>query len=389
MEITSKDKCSGCYACTNTCPKNCIQMVADEEGFWYPSVDKEKCIDCGLCEKVCPIIHKWHSDDSHSTIAMAAINQNEEIRLKSSSGGIFTLLAEQIIKQGGVVFGAAFTDDFKTVNHICVDNTSDLEKLRGSKYVQSKIGDTYKYAKKYLDSGRPVLFTGTPCQIDGLYAYLRNTYEKLYTQDIICHGVPSPMVWEKYLEERERMAASKTQRMFFRHKKYGWKTFAVLFEFSNNTAYIKSLREDSFMRAFLSNSCLRPSCHACSFKTVKRQSDITLADFWGVQYVLPDMDDDKGISIILTHSEKGNKLIENISKSIKSQEISTDIVKKYNPAVRSSSKVGQFRKEYLHDVQFESTDVLADRYFKLSMKSKIKANLAKYGILDKIMKLRH
>ena len=152
ISIKEKSNCSGCHACANACSKNCIQMVSNEEGFWYPQVDNEKCIDCGLCEKVCPIIHKWQSDKSRTTTAMAAINKNEEIRLKSSSGGIFTLIAETIIEQGGVVFGAAFADDFKSVHHICVDNVNDLEKLRGSKYVQSKIGDTYKQVKDYLDN---------------------------------------------------------------------------------------------------------------------------------------------------------------------------------------------------------------------------------------------
>ena len=179
IDIKDKSNCSGCHACSNACPKSCIQMVADEEGFWYPKVNKGQCIDCGLCEKVCPIIHKWQPDDSRNTTAMAAMNKNEEIRLKSSSGGLFTLIAEAIIDQGGVVFGAAFTDDFKSVHHICVDSKADLEKLRGSKYVQSKIGDTYIQAKEYLEGGRKVLFTGTPCQIGGLYSFLRKDYDDL------------------------------------------------------------------------------------------------------------------------------------------------------------------------------------------------------------------
>ena len=189
IDIESSVKCNGCHACSSACPKSCIQMVSDEEGFWYPQVNKEQCADCGLCEKVCPIIHKWQPDNNRSTAAIAAINQNEKVRQNSSSGGIFTLIAEAIIDQGGAVFGAAFAEDFKSVHHIYVDNKIDLAKLRGSKYVQSKIGDTYKIAKECLDSGRIVLFTGTPCQIGGLYSYLRKPYDNLYTQDIICHGV--------------------------------------------------------------------------------------------------------------------------------------------------------------------------------------------------------
>ena len=367
ISINEKSQCSGCHACSNACPKNCIQMVSDEEGFWYPEVDKDKCIDCGMCEKVCPIIHKWKPDDSRITIAMAAMNKNEEIRLNSSSGGIFTLIAEAIIDQDGVVFGAAFADDFKSVHHICVDNKADLEKLRGSKYVQSKIGDTYKQAKSYLDSGRKVLFTGTPCQIGGLYSYLKKDYANLYTQDIICHGVPSPMVWEKYVENREKKSASTTQRMFFRHKKYGWKTFSVYFEFSNKTVYIKDFRGDSYMRAFLTNSCLRPSCHVCGFKSIKRQADITLGDFWGIQNVLPDMDDDKGTSLVLLHSSKGKELINAISSMLCTENADSELLAKFNPSSITSSKSNKKREQFLKVIKINDFESTVAKYTKVCL----------------------
>ena len=388
IDISSKDQCSGCHACSNVCPKDCIQMLSDSEGFWYPQINKDKCIDCGLCEKACPIIHRWQPDESRTTTALAAMNKNETIRLRSSSGGIFSLLAEYIIAQGGIVFGAVFSDDFRSVHHICVDNTSDLDKLRGSKYVQSKIGDTYKQAKEYLDSGRKVLFTGTPCQIGGLYSFLRKEYDNLYTQDIICHGVPSPMVWEKYLAERERKAASKTQRIFFRHKKYGWRTYAVLFEFSNNTAYVKSLQEDSFMRAFLSNSCLRPSCYNCSFKTAKRKADITLADFWGVQYVMSDMDDNKGTSLVLVHSDKGKGLISSIRENIVFKETNIDTAIKYNPALIHSAKVGSKRDDYMHEINVGYVDELSNKLFPINLKGKTIIMLSKLGIFDKLVMIK-
>ena len=377
IEIKEKQNCSGCHACANACPKNCISMVSDEEGFWYPQVDKSKCIDCGLCEKVCPIIHKWQSDDNRTTTAMAAINMNDEIRLKSSSGGIFTLIAEKIIEQDGVVFGAAFAGDFKSVRHICVDNKADLEKLRGSKYVQSKICDTYKQAKEYLDSGRKVLFTGTPCQIGGLYSYLRKPYENLFTQDIICHGVPSPMVWERYVDFREKKSASATQRMIFRHKKYGWKTYAVLFGFSNNTAYVKRLHEDAYMRAFLSNSCLRPSCYVCSFKSIKRQADITLADFWGIQNVLPEMDDDKGTSLVLVHSEKGRKMIDDLSNLIRSKEVSCDVVERFNSAGVKSVSHNSKRDAFMRDIQSNDFEKTVSKYTKPSLYRRVRSLVGK------------
>lgn len=388
ISIEEKSHCSGCHACTNACPKNCIQMISDDEGFWYPQVDNEKCINCGLCENVCPITHKWHPDDSRTTTAMAAISLNEEIRLKSSSGGIFTLIAEEMLKRGGVVFGAAFADDFKSVHHIYIDNSEGLERLRGSKYVQSKIGDTYKQAQEFLDNGRMVLFTGTPCQIGGLYSYLRKPYKNLFTQDIICHGVPSPMVWEKYVDEREKKSASKTQRMFFRHKKYGWKTFAVLFEFSNNTAYIKNLLEDSYMRIFLSNACLRPSCYDCTFKLVQRQADITLADFWGVQNVLPEMDDNKGTSLVITHSSKGKMLISTISDSIISKATDINIAKKYNFALIESAKTSVQRNNVLNEMQSCGFDELVDKYFHVKTKTRLISFLTRYGLFEPLMRLK-
>ena len=350
IAIDSKASCSGCYACASICTRSCIEMIMDEEGFWYPKIDTVSCSNCELCEKVCPIIHKWKPDDNHSTIAYAAINKNEEIRLQSSSGGIFTLLAAEIIKQDGVVFGASFSDDFKAVKHIYIDNIEDLDKLRGSKYVQSEIGYTYKQAKKFLDNGRKVLFTGTPCQIGGLYSFLRKNYDNLVTQDLICHGVPSPMVWKKHVEEREQIAVSRTQRIFFRNKKYGWKMFSVIFEFVNNTTYIKRLNEDVFMRAFLSNSCLRPSCYSCSFKSVQRQADITLADFWGIQDIVPGMDDDKGTSLVLIHSPKGKLLFDAIYEQIAFNHVSCDEAIKYNSAAIKSCNHFTKREEFFRDV---------------------------------------
>ena len=375
--IDDKTKCSGCHACANACPKNCISMTSDEDGFWYPQVNKEKCIDCGLCEKVCPKIHKWQSDDSLTTTAMAAINLNEEIRLKSSSGGIFTLIAEKIIDQGGVVFGAAFADDFKAVQHICVDNIADLDKLRGSKYVQSKISDTYKQAKEYLDSGRKVLFSGTPCQIGGLYSYLRKPYENLLTQDIICHGVPSPMVWEKYVEEHERKIFSKANKVTFRNKKNGWKAYSVFIGFENRKQYLKEHSADMYIKAFLSDICLRPSCSNCLFKGIRRQSDITLADFWGIQNVLPEMDDDKGTSLVLVHSEKGKTIFDTLYDKIKCQVVDTNVVAKYNSASVKSVTVNDKREKFLRDIRkndFETTVLI---YTKKSFIKRLKSLVKK------------
>lgn len=388
IDIKSSEICSGCHACANACPKNCIKMISDEEGFWYPQIIKEQCINCGLCERVCPIINKWSPNTFQITNVIIAQNKNETIRFNSSSGGIFSLIAEYIIDQGGVVFGAAFSDDFRSVHHICVDNKNDLEKLRGSKYIQSKIGDTYQWTKEYLDGGRKVLFTGTPCQIGGLYSFLRKDYDNLFTQDIICHGVPSPMVWEKYVEKRERNAASKMQRVFFRHKKYGWKSFSMAMEFTNNTKYIRTLQEDPYMRLFLSNSCLRPSCYSCSFKTESRQADITLADFWGVQYTAPKMDDDKGTSLVIIHSEKGVNLMKSISSFIVSQDIDMDAVLKYNPALIQSAQKNVHREAVFERIASYDIEDIVNDLFPIKLKSKVKSVLSKIGISNSLIKIK-
>ena len=295
IHIQNKIDCCGCHACAQICPQHCITMQPDAEGFLYPQIDETACIHCNLCEKVCPILQSLEEPKDKTPAAYAAINKDDDIRRQSSSGGVFTLLAEYILAQGGVVFGAAMADDQRSVRHIAVETPEDLAALRGSKYLQSTIGNTYGEAKQALQAGRKVLFTGTPCQIEGLKSFLQGReYPNLYCMDVICHGVPSPLAWQTYVSEQETRAGVPARRTFFRHKKYGWKTFALLLEFSNNKAYECVLSKDAFMQAFLQNACLRPSCHACHFKKLNRVSDITVADYWGVQNQQPDMDDDKG-----------------------------------------------------------------------------------------------
>lgn len=343
INIVNKEKCSGCHACESACPKQCIKMESDTEGFLYPVVDMSECISCGFCEKVCPIINKQIvHEKKHEIIAYAAYNQDEDIRLKSSSGGVFYLLAKTIVEKKGVVFGARFDSNF-VVRHGYTETLEGIQEFQGSKYVQSDVGSSYKQVDIFLKQGRLVLFTGTPCQIGGLYAYLGKSYDNLYCQDIICHGVPSPMVWKKYVDYREEKAASKTWRIFFRHKKYGWKIYSVLFAFANNTEYIQNLSKDLYLRGFLTNLYLRPSCYNCAFKDKYRQSDITLADFWGIQNIAPDMHDDKGTSLVIVHSDKGKELFDDVQEKIKWVQVDIDSAFSYNPSVMESVKKPQNR----------------------------------------------
>ena len=296
IEITDKHQCCGCSACSQRCPVQCIQMKEDAEGFLYPDVNKEQCIDCGLCEKVCPVLSKVAEREPLQVYA--AKNLNTTIRVQSSSGGIFTLLAEQVLNQRGVVFGARFNSKWEVV-HDYTETIEGLDVFRGSKYVQSFVGDTYKQAENFLKKGRLVLFTGTPCQIKGLKLFLRKEYTNLLTVDFVCHGVPSPKVWNLYLKQIS--SGMKLDNINFRDKSDGWKNFSFLYKYQGQKIK-ENFESNLFMKTFLSNLSLRPSCYSCNVKKGKSLSDMTMGDFWGIQHIQSDLDDDLGTSLLMIYS---------------------------------------------------------------------------------------
>ena len=336
----NKEDCSGCGACSNICPQRCIAMKEDHEGFLYPDVEQDRCVGCRLCEQVCPSLNK---PELHETpIGYACINNNTDIRMESSSGGVFSLLADDILEKGGAVFGVAFSGDSVEVRHVCIEDKEKLSFLRGSKYVQSRIGDTYKEVERFLKRGRPVLFTGTPCQIAGLKSFLRQEYDLLYTQDLICHGAPSPLVWKRYLLEKGRSV----QTVSFRDKREGWITFSVSLKYVDQTEESEPFSNDLFMRGFLSDLYLRPSCYQCKWKGLRRCSDITLADFWGVEEVIPELFDNKGTSLVLVHSEKGKRLLNSVQKNMIMQGVDFTSVIVYNTAAVQSVPLTKQRKRF-------------------------------------------
>lgn len=387
ISLNQKYNCCGCQACAQSCPKGCISMAADDEGFLYPVVDEARCVQCGLCEKVCPELQST-GDQTGTLKAYAAWNLDENIRLASSSGGVFTLLAEYVLEQGGAVYGAAM--EGSNVKHIRATDAEELPRLRGSKYVQSDIGTTYSQAKQDLKTGKDVLFTGTPCQIEGLRAFLQKDYSQLVCMDIICHGVPSPMVWQKYVALREKAAGAPAARMFFRHKKYGWKTYAVLFEFSNKTAYARRFGDDPFMQVFLHDLCLRPSCYQCSFKKINRISDITVADFWGIKNVCPKMDDDKGTSLVIIHSKKGQEIFQSLGSKMNYQEVPFEAAIRGNPAMIRSAKKPKLRDTFMQRIQTGDFEKLAAAYAKdpVTATGVLKKLLKKAGLLEIAKKLK-
>ena len=340
--------CCGCHACAQACPKNCIAMQADAEGFLHPQVDEAACIRCGRCMQVCPVLHPLESAEQ-LPMCYAAVNTDESVRAASSSGGIFSLLAQHVMAAGGVVYGAAMSQDGRRAVHIAAQTPEQLAALRGSKYVQSEIGNCYREAEQALKQGRPVLFSGTPCQIDGLRLFLNREYESLLCVDLICHGTPAPAAWQTYLKEKEIEAGASVTAVYFRNKTSGWKNMLIALQFDGQAQAVP-VSENDFWRAFLSDACLRPSCYQCPSKTANRRSDITLADFWGVEKVVPEMDDNRGTSLVLIHSEKGRAAFDGL-EGVRRKAVDFTQAIAHNPPMIRSVTPHRKREAFMRDIQ--------------------------------------
>lgn len=347
IEQLPRDLCTGCEACVQGCPVEAITMENDEEGFLRPVLQTDMCTGCGLCAHICPALTS--RDTEGHPVAYAARAQDDMLRENSSSGGVFSLLAMEVLAQGGVVFGAALDENYRVV-HRAARSIEELASLRGSKYVQSRIDRTFQQAKKYLDAGTTVLFCGTPCQVEGLHAYLRRSYEHLITQDLICHGVPSPMVWERYVREQERIHHSQVCGVNFRYKSPDWRCYSLHLRFQNGETYTASLADDPYMQSFLNDLTLRPSCYRCYCKTLWRSSDITLADFWGVEHCAVHMDDNRGTSLVVCHTEKGRMWLNRLQGAWRCELADLPMAVKYNSAMIRSVPRPAARDVFMRDV---------------------------------------
>ncbi len=368
IEITDKKDCCGCAACSNICSQQCVDMKQDSEGFSYPVIDTDKCTGCEACIRVCPIKDADKNQNLTAQIdtdAYACINQDEDMRMKSSSGGMFALFAQKILSAKGTVYGAAFTSD-ASVSHVRIEKERDLWKILGSKYVQSNTASIYRQVKKDLDTGAKVLFSGTPCQCAGLKKYLAKDYKNLYLIDFICHGVPSPAVWEEYvraLELRSGFRRDSQNVPSFRDKTKGWIHFMIKIPFQNAAPYHQKFGQDLYMRTFLKNISLRPSCYKCRCKPSTNISDITLGDFWGIKKCLPEMFDDKGTSAILIHSPKGKALFQKVADRTKARQVTYGLIAKHNASLYRSVQMppmrkfffGRFRKDNILDLMRKCT----------------------------------
>lgn len=376
IHIDEKSKCTGCAACANACPKQCITMVQDELGFLYPAIDQSSCVDCGLCEKICPVLNKLERQDGYWEKAFAVRCKDLNIRMDSSSGGVFSLLGLKIFEEDGIVFGASLNESYQ-VEHIATLSSDYLIPLRGSKIIQSSIGSAYQNAKRFLDEGKRVLFTGTPCQIYGLIRYLGKRYDNLITQDIICHGVCSPALYDKYILYNKEKHNSEIRSIKFRDKATGWRDYAVSICYENGEKTVVPHVKDELMRAYLRNYALRPSCYNCSFKGKNRASDITLADFWGAEHFVSDLDDDKGISFVICHSESGEKFLKSVLSETDYKEVHYSDVIKYNMSGEVSSPQPADNDRFCKDLFTLPFHSLIETYCKISLISKIKRFIKK------------
>jgi coenzyme F420-reducing hydrogenase beta subunit len=298
IAFVDKGVCVACGACMKTCPKGAISIYRG----CYAVVDASKCVGCGLCEKLCPVLNPVEL--THTPTAWAAWTGDDDSRMASTSGGVFPELARDILEKGGAVFGAAYDECFRVV-HICAENAHELDRLRGAKYAQSDLTGIFKDVKKRLAGGQQVLFSGTPCQVLGLKTYLRKVYSNLLTVDLVCHSVPSPLAWEKYLQhisgEKQLSAVN------LRCKDTGWSRYRYSnrFDFADGSQRMDGSGESLYMKLFVGGYITRPSCRHCPAKGHARVSDLTLGDFWGIWDIAPELDNDRGVSLVLVHTEKG------------------------------------------------------------------------------------
>ena len=374
MEICPKETCTGCLACYNACSHKAIELRKDEEGFIYPEINAELCVDCGLCKSVCPII-VGTDDVTHEPLATyAAWNRDKHVVRKSSSGGLFTTIAEWVLAKNGVIYGAAFDENLH-VRHRRVDTITDLERLRGSKYVQSFIGESYQLVREDLELGRWVLFSGTPCQIGGLKKILNDKIcEKLITIDIVCHGVPSPLIFEEYKNYLERKYQSKIVSYSFRDKKWSWNLFNMRATFENGAEYIGKWEEDIFFRGFLRELYQRPACHTCHFTSINRCGDFTCRHEAGEKH-----DFDKGVSMILVNSEKAKNVLEDIKQGLYCYSRTIDDAKAGNECLYTPFEMSPERESFWIDYQKYGYDALIDKYLYPEKMSKSSKRLYKYG----------
>lgn len=391
IQINDKSKCCGCNACGDVCPKDAICFKTDIEGFWYPEVEKDKCVECGLCEKVCPELHinELKKNDYDKPVTIAAINKNMRVRWDSTSGGAFSALADTMYEEGGYVSGAIYNEDFSVRNYIS-NNPDDLQKLRSSKYLQSNAEGIYSQIRDLLRAGEKVLACGTPCQMAALRSFLHKDYENLIIVDFICRGVNSPKVYRKYLDSLERQYGGKVVYVKAKNKELGWRNLTRKVVFDNGKVYYGVRMDDDFRRGYHTNVFCRPSCYHCQYKGFPRMADITIADYWGIEKVDKNLDNNIGTSMILLNSRKGIEYFEKVKDKLEWEETKFESILPGNIALLKSIEPAKIdRKLFFEDLDRGTFDDVVRKYFpknnteSFSVKQRIKNIVKPYYFIYK------
>ena len=375
IEISNKIDCCGCWACENICPKSCISMVEDEEGFRYPQVDKDVCIDCHLCEKVCPVANA-KADEKHRQRAFLLQHRNEKVLHESASGGAFTAIASYVIERDGVAFGAAYDKDFQ-VTHQYAENVDELRKFRNSKYVQSYVGKAYQEAKEFLKQGRMVCFSGTPCQLEGLLKYLRKPYDRLITVDVMCHSITSPKIFRMYVDMQKEKYGDDIENIMFRDKQpYGYKYSLMSVYRGGKQIYKEGVETDIYLRSFFCDVNVRPSCYDCKFKKQHHLTDFTIWDCFDVRKFSKKFDNDKGVTRILANTDKANQILSEMNQVARILEIpvgeAVSGVKEMLYSVNMNPRREAFFKECAGD--FLGGGKILQKYFPVSTRAILEKN---------------
>ena len=366
IRIIDKVSCCGCNACGDVCAKNAITFKTDNEGFWYPEVDMEKCVDCGLCEKICPIINvkELKKNDLPQSTCYAAEHKNLEVVFDSTSGGLFSALADIMYRNKGYVGGAVFNEDFKSVRHYISNDKNDLPRLRSSKYLQSNLEGFYRQVLDLLKTGEHVLVCGSPCQMAALRAFLRKDYENLIIADYICRGINSPKVWSKYIDSYEERYGSKVVYAKAKSKEYGWRNLTQKVILEDGRHMYETKEQSNFTKGYLQTGVYcRPSCYDCKFKGYPRISDITLADFWGIEKINTSMEKNLGTSLVMINSKKGEKYFETVKSRINFVEVPFNSIEAGNRSLNLSVAPPKVdRKHFFKDLENMSFLQISEKY---------------------------